>query len=846
MSVTDLDWQDTPLGPYAAVTAESAAYDEVIGPDGIRDEQQLVAAAVAGMGLSGLLAARAETLRLVHDDGIHYGGDLQSRTWVVDPIPLVITGPEWSSLDAGLRQRAMVLDAVFADLYGPRRLIASGLLPAAVVFGHTGYLPQAHRVRLPGPHQLVITGTDLGRASDGEWFAMSDRTTVPSGAGYAMVNRRITSRVMSELHRGTRLTRLRGFFDSFRMELASLAPQQDRQPKGALLWPGSGSETAYEMGFLATLLGLSLVEGDDLITRNGQVWINAPDGRCRIDVLLRRVDSAYCDPLEFRSDSQLGVPGLLEAARTGRISVANPLGSDVLENPGLMPFLPAISRALIGEDLLLPSAETYWCGRPTELSHVLAHLDELVIKRISRAVASTSVQGWSLSAAEQDELAAKVRANPWEWVGQDPILTSTAPVVTRSGLRPRRVVVRAFGIAASDGYEFMPGGLARVAPDDGAFTISNMYGALSKDVWVLDDSDTITESLRIAAAPAALWAEGTPARPLAPRVADNLHWFGRYAERIDATSRLLRLAIDLSEDYAGRPGTTGSAVLREVSRVLWTLNGLPIESGSTPAEARGVLRRMSRDSSVTGSLAHAFTRLERSAQEVPTVMSGDVWHILARMDRVLAALSDEPGDYQAGLLDLRESTMALFGVAAESLIRDPSWAFIDAGIRLERAMSTLSLVGTMFSTDQPLIVMDRMSEVVMECCDSQITHRRRSAAGIGPVYPPNAAAALLVLEEANPRAVVRQLEKLAIDLSVIGDEVTEKQVVAISAGLAEHASTLTNADTVTVSRTCLELAGSLRDVSRDLQQRHFTRSAPPRPMVGTWLTPTDPRLAGRP
>ena len=366
-----------------------------------------------------------------------------------------------------------------------------------------------------------------------------------------MANRRIVSRVMAGLHRDTDLARLRGFFHTMSGAVMEAAPRQAETPRVVLLSPGALSETAYDQSFLASLLGFPLVESDDLTVRDGQVWIRASGRLARVDAILRRVDADFCDPLELRADSQLGLPGLIEATRRGTLSLVNPIGAGVLENVGLAPFLHAASRALLGEDLTLSSAPTWWCGDADARAYVFANLERLIIRRADAGDGKATRYGWLLSSEHVAQLRATVEAEPWAWVGQEPLPLSTAPVIHTDGLRPGRVVLRTFWVGNDSDRTVMPGGLGRVG-DPTSLRISSSSGAVAKDVWVLAGGERRH------------WEEWEHEQPIlvhfrepsavVPRVADNLFWIGRYAARSESTTRLLRVADDLAEDYAARPG----------------------------------------------------------------------------------------------------------------------------------------------------------------------------------------------------------------------------------------------------------------------------------------------------
>lgn len=822
----------------AAPTTELAAYrrraaggwDELTS--GHRTDQLLLHGAIDSLGLAGLQAAGREIRRLVQDEGILYGGESR-RSWVIDPLPLVIGADEWDALEAGLKQRARLLGLVLRDLYGEQRLLSSGALPAEIVWGHQGFLHQASGIHMPGHAWLPLAAVDLGRDSTGAWTVLADRTDAPSGMGYVMANRRLTSRVMADLHHDARPARLRSYFSAMRAGLQQLAPRAGHTPKGVLLWAGAGGETAYEQGFLATLLGYALVEAEDLVLRDGQVWVNSPEGRALVDVILRRVDSNLCDPLEFRSDSQLGVAGLLEATRLGNVASLNPLGSGVLENPALLGLLPALAPQLLGEELLLPSAQTWWCGDDAQRSHVLAHLDTMLLKPLSRGLGAATLAGWELAAAQKDQLAARIAAEPWAWCGQTPLELSTTPVVTEDSLEPRRVVLRCFAAQVDHTHEILAGGLARVAPDS-HFRITTMSGALTKDVWVLDPEDVQeTWTPTFDGGPIAIQRVAT----LAPRVADNLYWFGRYTERADGTVRLLRLAVDLAQDHSRSPASRGGQVLAAVLAAGEGITDLDLSS----RDVGGALKRLRPavvDGTARGSVAHAIRRLTEAAQEVPDIMSSDLWHVLSQLNRLLGE-AGKRRDLAGVLDDLVAGTLAVAGINNESLTRDVTWAFVDAGVRIERAQRMLAVVEHTLGADRAAVVENQLADAVLEMGESLITQRRRSASGEGPRRPALAATQLLICDRSNPRSVAYQLDRLVEDLRLIGDE-------ELAARTTDLVSVFVSADVVglfggpralVAGFTRTELS-ELRAISDELTRRHLTRSAPRRATLSEWSAGT--------
>ena len=820
-------------------------YDELLGdvaaPD-LSEAGTYLADLANGLGPAGLLARRAEAGRLLEEDGVRYLGSADGdggaavradRRWPLDPLPLVLDGATWDVLEPGVEQRARLLDAVLTDLYGNRDLLRRGLIPPEVVLGHPGFLPAADRVRLPGPRQLFLAATDLARGADGHWHALDDLAQAPSGAGYVMQNRRVTSRVLPGLHRLTRPHRLRVFFDTVRDALVRVAPAGTRSPRVVVLSPGPDSETASDQAFLATLLGYPVVTGGDLTVREGRLYLRALGGREQVDVVLRRVDADWADPLEMRGDSRLGVPGLLEASRLGNVSVVNPFGAGVLENPGLYPYLEEVCRSLLGEDMLLPQATTWWCGDDADRSHVLAELGGLVVRPIDRDRARTRY-GWRLTGEEMDDLRRRIQAEPWAWTAQEPLAMSTVPVVTGEGLEPRRCVLRTFAVATDAGYSVMGGGLAR-ASGSWAELAHGRSATAAKDVWVLAPEAAVT----LHPAPDDVVLQPTPA--LAPRAAEHMFALGRYAERAEDTVRLLRAADDLVEDWAGSPGTAGHQAMQAVL----------VAVGRVTATSEPDLLALTVDADLPGSLAHAVQRTVEAAHAVREQLSGDTWIVLGSLERVLSDVAEGRGPGAArtagegpaplGLVYARvlEGLLALAGLGAESMVRDLAWRFLDAGRRLERALHVLALLRHGVVTVHPPATQDVVLEAVLAVGESIITHRRRHP--IGPAARADASPVLelLLLDPGNPRSVAFQLDRLRDDLGGLPLHGSARQAgtAPLLTALDEVQATLASADVAALSRTSegrrdpldallRELHERVSELARDVRLGWFTDSAP--------------------
>lgn len=799
--------------------------DELLGDDGRTPTATVLAGTISTLGIPGLQARSEELRQLIADDGITYGlpdAEGEAHPWQVDPLPVIIDAPEWAELERGLQQRARLLDAVYTDLYTTRRLISSRIIAPEIVYGHPGFLLGSDRLLLPGPRQVPMLAVDLARSPQGGWMVLGDRTQSPSGAGYAMATRRVTARAMEELHLRTQLRRLRGFFDLMHLSLQESAPEINDVARVVLLTPGTASETSYDQAMLSTLLGYPLAQSDDLVLRGGRLWLRTTGRLEAVDVVLRRVDADYADSLDLRPDSRLGVPGLMSAQRMGRVSVVNPLGSGVLENPGLWPQLDAIARALCDEDLLLPAPQTWWCGDPAQLSHVRARLTELVIKPLARHRGRAEILGWQLSTAEREDLLARIDTEPWAWTAQEPVTPSTVPLVGAARLEARSMVLRTFGVALHGDYEFMPGGLARVAAQPGTLVVANRAGALAKDVWVLE-SEEFTRIPRIdrsVLAETRLAMDEVLPTGLTPRGAENLYWMGRYVERAELGARLVMVTANLVEDNLMRPGTPGHAAMQALVQAIGAGAGF---SQQQLADPPAVLRQLLIDLRTRTSVAYSVRRAGTSAAEVRELLPLDTWAVLNRLHKTLQqAARDESSDPQRVAGQALESLLAVSGMAAESVIRDPIWAFQDAGRRVERAQAITRLVPWALGQVRPPVIGTSISEAVLRAADSLLSYRRRMASGVGHSQPAAALAHLLLLDPSNPRSLVFQLERLLDDFVHAPDNLLSSRVRAILGTVREaDVLELCGPDRTGLVQLLSGIGVELAQLSEQIERVHF-------------------------
>lgn len=698
-----------------------------------------------------------ETLSLmereIHENGITYNvyADPQGmdRPWAVDPLPLLIAPEEWREIEAGVTQRAELLNRVLADVYGEQSLLKSGAIPASVIFGHSGFLHPALGIRPPGGVHLFQYAADLARSPDGRWWVVSDRTQAPSGAGYALENRLVVSRVFPSLFRDLHVHHLAPFFAAMRDALLRWAPRGDGPPQIVLLTPGPYNETYFEHALLARYLGFALVEGTDLTVRDGKLWMKTVEGLKRVHAVLRRQDDDYCDPLELRSDSALGVAGLTECARRGSVLVANSLGSGVLESGALLGYLPRLSEQLLGQPLKLPSVATWWLGEAAAFDDAWARLDQVLIKPLERSVREPAVFGADLDADARTLLKARVASRPQRWVAQEWVHVSQAPVLERGPhrremLAPRTVGLRVFAVATPEGYRLMPGGLTRVAGDEEPRVVAMQRGGRSKDTWVLSDAavNASFTLLSTTVGPADLVSSRAN---VSSRAAENLFWFGRYGERCEAAIRLLRVAIGaLLDDEEGRGG--------EAALVLARRFGL-VDDGDEVAVA--LLRAATHPD---GALAERLRQLSRCAFSLRDRMSADHW-------RTINALIGDPVFQQrssgatmrlplalAWLDRALTAMVTLSGYVLDGMTRGTGWRFLSMGRRIERLSNCCAAlqVATREGASQGL-------EWLLDWADSAVTYRSRYL--VAPEWLP--VLDLLVRDEAVPRSLAFQLKGLA-------------------------------------------------------------------------------------
>jgi len=792
-------------------SSPESAYDELVtGQKSIRYHWQGILSVIRALPGGGLSERVESARRQLEESGatLNLLGDRGKPGWTFDPLPFVITPDEWAGLEAGLIQRAGLLDAILADLYGPQTLLAERLLPPMLVHPNRHFLRPCRVTDATAPGRwLGQYAVDLVRLSDGSWHVLADHTEVPSGAGYALEIRRVLARSLPEAFRSIPVRHVRSFLDRWHNALASLAPAGVSRPSMAVLTPGSLSASYFEHVYLSRALGVPLVEGGDLVARDGEVLIKTLAGLRPVDMLLRRLDSSFADPLELRADSALGVTGLVEATRAGKVTLANALGSGLVETPALMPFLERLCRRLLGESLQLPSLDVWWLGEPSAWAFAKAHLDSMIVRpclgQDREPIVVGMLEGEARRALEQ-----RIAAQPGHFVAQYPVAPSLTPKWDGEALVPSAVVLRCFVIADGAGWRVLPGGLAREPAGDTPLSQLGRLNGTLKDVWVLaeDASDVqLPTSRRFHQVEIERGSAD-----LQSRVADNLYWFGRYIERLDNDARLLRTAA--TRVAQGVVGVREGIELRLLGKLIDRANLMPPQAALATPESAAFQQGLAAVASDRRGLATVLESIQRLAGTLRDRFSPDMTMAVGpTLNEVRDRLLDARGNLDAllaALDDIIRFVATVSGLAQENMTRGTGWLFLDLGRRIER--SQFVLASALGPFQQTPIDWDAAMRLALELCDSTITYRWRYLGQLQPAPVLD----LVVLDDSNPRAFAFQRRAIANDLDRLA-EASGTRVPDLLAQLdkeLEHAVSLFDGEEKSWRHEGLAL-GMLRDVA---------------------------------
>lgn len=741
----------------------TGVYDEMLSQPGeLRPHWQGMVKSLTRVQLQEMARRWELADRLIHENGVTYNVYGQSnekpRPWELDILPVVYSAAEWQKLSEGIKQRVTLLNLILADLFGPQRLLKEGHLPPDAVFGHPRYLLPFHSLPPAGNKHIHHYAAELARSPDGRWWVMADRTEVPSGAGYAVENRIVASRTWPHLIQDCRVQRLASFFMKMQEHLQHLAYHHKENPRIVLLTPGPKHPYYFEDAFLSRYLGYTLVEGGDLAVRNDQVALKTLGGLLPVDVIFRRIPDADCDPLELGGTSPHGIPGLLQAARAGNVSVVNSFGSGLVETPLFMAFLPALCQLLLGEPLKMPSIASWWCQNPNSLKYVLEHLKDLVIKPAYIHSGREEIVVEQLSQSEREALLARIKAEPRKFVAQEKVARSSTPAFHRGSLQSGHVALRVYAAANTDSYHVMPGGLIRIASSTQPLELSIAAGEYSKDAWVLSDGPVKPVSLLAPTEEVVRLSRSGAELP--SRVADHLYWLGRNLERSDSASRLMRTLLDrLAVETKLESVAEVPTLLRVLAARGLIAPDFVVESlkDSLPNLENALM------SAVFGEeeplcLRSTLRELHRQASVVRDRISIDTWRVVNRMAteflRNTAADETDFGDALECLDRLLFDLAACNGLVSDAMTRGQAWRFLDFGRRIERGLQMVTLLR--YTLLNPLDIHVSVLQAVLDISDSAMTYRSRYLARLQPAPVLD----LLLTDETNPRAIAFQLVAL--------------------------------------------------------------------------------------
>jgi len=677
-------------------------YDEVLKSNmNINSNWETLLSNLTDMGIEKLISKQNEVDWLMEENGVTYNvyNDPKGlhRPWRLNIVPFIIHQKEWETVEKGIKQRAEVLNLLLKDIYGKRELIKKGIIPHEIVFAHRGFLRQCDQIQYKTAKNLLIHSADLARGPDGRMWVVNDRTQAPSGMGYALENRYSISRVLPDAFKGINVIQASGFFSDFNQMLIDAAPQNEQDPNIIILTPGPHNETYFEHAYLSTYLGYPLVTGNDLVVRNSKVYMKSLKGLKQVDVILRRVDDIYMDPLELKEDSYLGVVGLLDVIREQNVAVINPIGSGILENSGLIPFMNSICKYFFNEDLILPQIASWWCGQEKEKNFVLNNLQQLVVKRIDRSNRESIFFCEFLNEAQINNLKKAILANPYNFVAQERISFSTAPDFVKDHLEPRKVMCRTFAIANKDNYSVMPGGLVRVAAEREELFVSNQRGGISKDFWVLSDEEQTNiqnyswdNSCKITI---------SDINDLPSNTAENLFWSGRYLGRALVTARFLRMTLNkMSNTYFDdkKPEIESlHYIFQAVTNITSTFPGF-VGKGKEKALHNPLLEIQSLilDENRLGSFAQSLYSFNNSYYSLRNLWSKDMWRVFESIQKMWRKFKEEK-DYSISeltkLLDrVITRLIAFMGLIEESIMVEQGLLLYFIGLQTEQAMMNVA------------------------------------------------------------------------------------------------------------------------------------------------------------
>jgi len=691
-------------------------YDEVLKSDmSINPNWQKLLENLTHLGNDNLREKQNEINWLLEENGVTYNvyndPEGMHRSWRLNIVPFLIHQNEWQTIERGLIQRAELLNLILKDIYGKRELITNGIVPQEVVFAHRGFLRQCDQIQYKTSKQLLIHSADLARGPDGRMWVVNDRTQAPSGMGYALENRYSLSRMMPNLFKGINVIQPTHFYNELNQMLLDAAPYNTNNPSIVILTPGPLNKTYFDHAYMASFLGYPLVTGNDLVVRNGKLWMKTLKALKQVDVVLKRVDDAFMDPLELREDSYLGVAGLLDVVRNKQVSIVNPIGAGVLENSGLIPFMNGICNYFLNEDLILPQIASWWCGQEKERNHVLNNVKEFVVKRIDRSNREHIYFCEFLDDVALNNLKNEILLKPYKFVAQEKISFSTAPDFQNAALEPRKVMCRTFAVAKKESYSIMPGGLVRVAAERENLFVSNQRGGVSKDFWII--SDEFQNSIQNYSWDNSCKLSFSDVNDLPSNTAENLYWSGRYLGRAITTARYLRMVLNRMNDeqYNNESAESISLVYlyKSITNITSTFPGfVGKHSDKTLQDPLLEIISLLLDEDRLGGFAQTMFSFDHSYYSLRSLWSKDMWRVFDGIKKLWTKFKAIENYTVADLTKFLDRIItrliAFMGLIEESILVSQGLLLYFIGLQTEQAMMNIAKLRTLlvFNYDEQL------------------------------------------------------------------------------------------------------------------------------------------------
>ncbi len=691
------------------------SYDEVLDQNGeIKPYWKGLFDTLESIGIDELDIRNQEIVKKLKENGVTYNvydvNQESNRPWKLDPIPFLIHESEWETIEKGLKQRANLLDLILKDLYGPQILIKNAIIPAELVFDNAGFLLPCFDIIQKQDKRLLNYAFDLARGPDGKMWLLDNRTQAISGPGYALENRIVMSKVFPELNEKTYRKRLSPYFNQLQQTVESLENNINENPNVVFLTPGPGNETYFEHVYLSSFLGYTLVQGNDLLVRDGYVWLKSIDQLERVDVIIKRVDDIWCDPLELRRDSVLGIAGLLQVIRLGNVTVLNPPGTSILENYGLMAFMQNACKFLLKEPLLISSIATWWCGQTKELNYVLANLPKLIIKRTNRKQGFRSIYARLLNKEQLEDLKILILKNPKDYVAQEEVSLSTTPAFVNGSIEPRYAAIRAFLVSEENDYKVMQGGLTRSSAVKDKFEISNQFGGISKDTWIITDTPNEYQKKSVERKN----TNNQLNNSLTSRNAENLFWLGRLSERTMALRSFLKIILNRLNENVVKHGNEQPeflvVLLKSITHLTQTYPGFVgkeakdgeiLNNDAIFVNPITELLLLINDSKKAGSVVYNMQSLLNTINQVSEKWNNDTRHIINLLEESLYTLKNTNTNnlnfVNHALDKLHIRLFSFYGNIYETSPRDNGFYLMESGKNVERILSLVSVLRSTFN-----------------------------------------------------------------------------------------------------------------------------------------------------